>query len=53
VYALHAFQKAFAPPQQPDDEVLFLLPVTRPWLRSFTLGLASITHHKGTKKAEK
>ena len=44
VYAHHALQKAFAPPQHPDDEVLFLLPVTRPWLRSFTLGLVLTCH---------
>jgi hypothetical protein len=43
-HALHALQKAFAPPQHPDDEVLFLLPVTRPWLRSFTLGLVLTCH---------
>lgn len=43
-HARYALQKAFAPPPSPDDEVLFLLPVTRPWLRSFVLGLALTCH---------
>jgi hypothetical protein len=38
-----ALDEAFAP-QQPDDEVLFCLPVTKKWLRQLILGLVLICH---------
>src|SRR5262245_52494222 len=34
---------AFDPPQPPND-LLFWLPVTKPWLRSFVLGLTLLCH---------
>jgi hypothetical protein len=36
-------QMAFEPPEQPDD-LLFWLPVTKPWLRQLVLGLVLICH---------
>jgi hypothetical protein len=42
--ARHALHQAFAPPSPADDEVLFVLPVTRAWLRSFILGLVLTCH---------
>jgi hypothetical protein len=39
-----ALQQAFGKPETPDDQVLFELPVTRPWLRSLVLGLTLICH---------
>lgn len=42
--ARHALHQAFAPPPPDDDEVLFVLPVTRAWLRSFLLGLVLTCH---------
>lgn len=38
-----ALGDAFAPPPA-DDEVLFHLPITKPWLRQLTLGLVLICH---------
>jgi hypothetical protein len=38
-----ALDDAFAPPQA-DDQVLFHLPVTKPWLRQLILGLVLICH---------
>lgn len=38
-----ALQQAFAPVPT-EDEVLFQLPVTKPWLRQLTLGLVLIGH---------
>jgi hypothetical protein len=38
-----ALTDAFAP-QQPDDEVLFHLPVTKQWLRQLILGLVLLCH---------
>jgi len=38
-----ALDEAFAP-QQPEDEVLFQLPVTKQWLRQLPLGLVLICH---------
>jgi hypothetical protein len=36
-------QQAFSPPVPPED-LLFWLPVTKPWLRSFVLGLTLLCH---------
>jgi hypothetical protein len=41
--ARQALEQAFAPPR-PDDDLLFTLPVTRPWLRQLVLGLVLIGH---------
>src|SRR3954465_5616394 len=41
--AHQGLQVAFAPPQPPRD-LLFWLPVTRPWLRSLVLGLTLLCH---------
>jgi hypothetical protein len=38
-----ALDEAFAP-TQPDDEVLFYLPVTKTWLRQVVLGLTLLCH---------
>ena len=43
-HARHALEHAFAPPAPDDDELLFALPVTRAWLRSFILGLVLTCH---------
>jgi hypothetical protein len=43
-HARHALDRAFAPPPPPDDDLLFVLPVTRAWLRSFILGLVLTCH---------
>jgi hypothetical protein len=41
--ANQALTEAFTPPA-PQDQVLFQLPVTKHWLRQFTLGLVLICH---------
>jgi hypothetical protein len=41
--ARHALSTAFDPPPT-DDSVLFHLPVTKQWIRQFTLGLVLIGH---------
>ena len=41
--ARHALSNAFDPPPT-DDSVLFHLPVTKRWIRQFTLGLVLIGH---------
>src|SRR5205085_7761649 len=38
-HARHALDQAFTPPSPADDDLLFVLPVRRAWLRSFILGL--------------
>jgi hypothetical protein len=42
-HARQALHQAFTPPP-PSDEVLFVLPVTRAWLRSFMLSLVLVCH---------
>jgi hypothetical protein len=41
--AKQAIGEAFAP-QKTDEQVLFYLPVTKPWIRQLTLGLVLICH---------
>src|SRR5208337_3288350 len=43
-HARQALHQAFAPPLPSDEEVLFVLPVTRAWLRSFMLSLVLVCH---------
>jgi hypothetical protein len=43
-HAHDALDQAFAPPPHPPDQLLFWLPVTKPWLRQLVLGLALICH---------
>jgi hypothetical protein len=43
-HARQALRQAFAPPVPSDEEVLFVLPVTRAWLRSFMLSLVLVGH---------
>lgn len=43
-HARHALDHAFAPPAPADDDLLFVLPVRRAWLRSFVLGLVLTCH---------
>jgi hypothetical protein len=42
--AREALDQAFAPQPKTDDNVLFELPVTKPWIRQFVLGLVLICH---------
>jgi hypothetical protein len=42
--AQEALDEAFAPDEVAGDEVLFYLPVTKAWLRQFTLALVLICH---------
>jgi hypothetical protein len=42
--AQDALENAFAPPPDPPPQLLFWLPVTRPWLRQLVLGLTLICH---------
>lgn len=43
-HARQAIQQAFTPPDTPDDDILFSLPVTKNWLRSFMLALMLNCH---------
>jgi hypothetical protein len=43
-HARQALHQAFTPPSSTEDEVLFVLPVTRAWLRSFMLSLVLVCH---------
>lgn len=43
-HARQALHQAFTPPVPDDDEILFVLPVTRAWLRSFMLSLVLVCH---------
>ena len=43
-HAHDALNQAFAPPTEPASEVLFWLPVTKPWLQQLVLGLTLICH---------
>ena len=42
--ARQALDQAFTPPTKPADQVLFQLPVTKSWLRQFTVGLMLHCH---------
>ena len=42
--AQDALENAFAPPPDQPPQLLFWLPVTRPWLRQLVLGLTLICH---------
>src|SRR5829696_6372259 len=42
--AQYALRQAFAPPVPDGPEVLFRLPVTRPWLRQFVLAAVLVGH---------
>src|SRR5262249_54129716 len=39
-----ALDEAFAPPADAPEQLLFWLPVTRPWLQQLVLGLVLIGH---------
>lgn len=43
-HARQAIQQAFTPTDTPDDDILFALPVTKNWLRSFMLALMLNCH---------
>jgi len=43
-HAHHAIDQAFNPPDTDPPQLLFWLPVTKPWLRQLVLGLTLICH---------
>jgi hypothetical protein len=43
-HAHDALDRAFSPPTDAPDQLLFWLPVTKPWLRQLVLGLTLICH---------
>src|SRR5262245_31787547 len=43
-HAHEALDQAFAPPSADPPQLLFWLPVTKPWLRQLVLGLTLICH---------
>jgi hypothetical protein len=43
-HAHDALDQAFTPPTDPPAQLLFWLPVTKPWLRQLVLGLTLICH---------
>src|SRR5262245_43184056 len=43
-HAHDALAQAFAPPADEPDQLLFWLPVTKPWLRQLVLGLCLVCH---------